>query len=147
MGLFERFRDIVLLTRTERAVMLFLAAALIVGAGIRLFHKASGGGEPYDYSRADSEFAARSHVPEPSGAGQESRSGKGRLPSPRGIDINRAGKEELMRLPGIGATIAERIVLYRRKHGAFRTLSGLRGVKGIGKKKLERIIPYCILGK
>lgn len=133
--------------------MLFLAAALMVGAGIRLFRGASGGGERYDYRAADSEFAVRSAAVEENdslaggGALGAHRKGKGELPALSGIDLNRAAKEDLMRLPGIGEKIAERIVLYREKNGPFRTVAELRRVRGIGKKKLERIMPYCMVGK
>jgi competence protein ComEA len=36
------------------------------------------------------------------------------------ININTASAEELMRLPGVGPTLAARIVEHRRKHGPFR---------------------------
>jgi competence protein ComEA len=36
------------------------------------------------------------------------------------ININTASPEELMRLPGIGPTIAAQIVEHRRKHGPFK---------------------------
>ncbi len=55
------------------------------------------------------------------------------------INVNTASKEELEKLPGIGKVIAERIIKYRKEHGFFSAPSDLLGVKGIGKKKLERI--------
>jgi competence protein ComEA len=36
------------------------------------------------------------------------------------ININTAPAAELMRLPGVGPTLAARIVEHRRKHGPFR---------------------------
>ena len=38
------------------------------------------------------------------------------------VDLNRAGKEELMTLPGIGETKAEAILQYRKEHGPFQTI-------------------------
>ena len=153
MDLFDKFRHIILLTRTERRVMLFLAAALIVGAGIKLSRTAFRGGGLHDYRGADSVFAERSaasRIEDSLGglrAATGRRSGKKALPAPGSVDLNRAAKEDLMRLPGIGELTAERIVLYRRENGRFRKVTDLALVKGIGKKRLERIIPYCIVGK
>lgn len=55
------------------------------------------------------------------------------------IDINRASKEQLMSLPGIGAVIAERIIAYREQHGPFTQAEQLLNVKGIGPAKLRRL--------
>lgn len=55
------------------------------------------------------------------------------------LDLNKASFTELLRLPGIGPTLAERIVLYRQRHGPFRTLEELLSVKGIGPKLLDRL--------
>ena len=61
------------------------------------------------------------------------------------IDLNRATKRDLMGLPGVGEVIAERILIYREEHGAFATVGDLLKVKGIGKKKLEHIVPHCFV--
>jgi len=55
------------------------------------------------------------------------------------LDLNRATEQEFEALPGIGPVLAERIVAYRQARGAFRDVEQLRRVKGIGKKKFERI--------
>ena len=57
------------------------------------------------------------------------------------LDLNRATDQDFDALPGIGPQLAERIMEYRQSVGAFRSLDELRAVKGIGKKKLERIRP------
>lgn len=55
------------------------------------------------------------------------------------INLNRATKEELMRLPGIGPALAERIVHHRETQGAFRAPEDLMNVSGIGEKKFEAV--------
>ena len=55
------------------------------------------------------------------------------------VDINRASVEELELLPGIGPTLAQRIVDSRRRQGPFLAAQDLVRVKGIGPKKLAAI--------
>jgi competence protein ComEA len=57
------------------------------------------------------------------------------------LDLNRATEQDFDALPGIGPKLAERIMEYRRSVGAFHSADELRDVKGIGKKKFERIRP------
>jgi len=59
--------------------------------------------------------------------------------APRRIDINRATKEELMALPGIGSVLAERIVESRRAAGPFTAPADVQRVEGIGSGKFEAI--------
>ncbi|MCX7833854.1 MAG: helix-hairpin-helix domain-containing protein [Ignavibacteria bacterium] len=58
------------------------------------------------------------------------------------ININIATKEELMALPGIGETMAERIIAYRKDHNGFKKIEDIMKVKGIGKKKFEKLKKY-----
>ena len=53
----------------------------------------------------------------------------------RRVDLNTASQQELEALPGIGPTIARRIIEGR----PYRTVDDLLRVKGIGEKKLEEI--------
>jgi competence protein ComEA len=54
------------------------------------------------------------------------------------LDVNRATEAELLRLPGIGPTLANRIVSQRPYHA----VDDLRRVKGIGVKTLESLRPF-----
>jgi len=58
------------------------------------------------------------------------------------VDINEADWPELMQLPGIGQTLAQRIVDSRRTDGPFPDHEALRRVRGIGPKTLDGIRPY-----
>jgi competence protein ComEA len=58
------------------------------------------------------------------------------------VDINAADWPELMQLPGVGPTLAHRIVESRRTAGPFMDQADLRRVRGIGPKTLEQIRPY-----
>ena len=54
-------------------------------------------------------------------------------------NINLMTKEEFAELPGIGDTLAERIVKYRNEHGNFVSPEQIMEIKGIGKGKFEEI--------
>jgi competence ComEA-like helix-hairpin-helix protein len=61
---------------------------------------------------------------------------------PGGIEMDRATASDWERLPGIGPSLAARIVADRAERGPFRTPEGLLRVRGIGPRILERIRPY-----
>jgi competence protein ComEA len=58
------------------------------------------------------------------------------------VDINTAGWPELLQLPGIGETLAKRIVDSRHRQGLFLDHQDLLRVRGIGPKTLELVRPY-----
>jgi len=58
------------------------------------------------------------------------------------VDINTAEWVELQELPGIGETLAQRIVESRQQDGPFLDHDDLRRVRGIGRARLEQIRPY-----
>lgn len=63
------------------------------------------------------------------------------------IDINMAGVEELMQLPGVGHVYAMRILDYRKEHGPFQEVAEIMNVKGIGEKTFLRIQDRIKAGK
>lgn len=58
------------------------------------------------------------------------------------VDINAADWPELLQLPGIGPTLAHRIVESRQMAGPFADNDDLRRVRGIGPKTMEQLRPY-----
>lgn len=61
------------------------------------------------------------------------------------VNINTATQEELEKLPGIGASIATRIVSYRKENGKFNTIEDIKNVSGIGEAKFNNIKNYiCV---
>ena len=50
------------------------------------------------------------------------------------VNINTASESQLAELPGIGPSIAERIVRYRQNTGPFKTTEDVKRIKGIGDK-------------
>jgi competence protein ComEA len=74
-----------------------------------------------------------------------SRSGKITAESGEQIGINSATLEQLERLPGVGPSMAARILAYRQQSGGFGKVEDLTLVTGIGPKKYAKIAPFVTL--
>lgn len=55
------------------------------------------------------------------------------------VDINQADVTALQTLPGIGPTLANRIVMHRKAYGQFREVDALMEVDGIGPKRFDKL--------
>ena len=55
------------------------------------------------------------------------------------VNINTATQEELDTLPGIGPSIASKIIDYREQNGKFNSIEEIKEVSGIGDAKYEKI--------
>jgi competence protein ComEA len=55
------------------------------------------------------------------------------------VNLNTATLAQLDSLPGVGPVLAQRILDHREKNGAFRTVSDLRQVDGIGDARYEQL--------
>ena len=55
------------------------------------------------------------------------------------VNINTANIEKLQTLPGIGESIAQKIIDYRNENGKFKAIEELKNVSGIGESKYNNI--------
>jgi len=133
--MWQRLVNWLAMTRSEQRVILFLSTTLVVGAGIRLYQETYPSRRQFNYRTVDSSFAAFREQMAPESV-QQKMGGPGKL-----VNINNASKDELVALPGIGQTLAERIVLFRGNKGKFGSAEDLQKVKGISKKKFEKLKP------
>lgn len=62
------------------------------------------------------------------------------------ININVASAEELSFLPGIGTTLAIRIVQYRIENGIYTSTKELLNVEGITKSIYDALVKYITIG-
>lgn len=59
--------------------------------------------------------------------------------SSKTVNINKATQTELQTLPGIGASLASKIIEYREQNGKFKSIEDIKEVTGIGDNKYENI--------
>lgn len=55
------------------------------------------------------------------------------------INLNKATKEELMTLPGVGASRADSIIQYRNENGGFKSIEEIMQISGIKEGLFEKI--------
>ena len=55
------------------------------------------------------------------------------------VQLSTATLEQLETLPGVGPVMAQKILDYRTKHGAFSSVDELDAVSGIGPKRLDQL--------
>ncbi len=111
-----------LVARAEQVVLVVLALAVVAGVAWRAADYWRIGAEPIEV------------VPPPEG------------PTFR-INVNQADWVTLSLVPGVGETLAKRIVDKRQERGGkFDSLNDLKVVTGIGDKILEKLRPYLSLG-
>lgn len=156
-------------TKNEIKIILFIVSVLIAGFSIKYYRQVLSGNSsfPYDYTKSDEEFRDKSQkvygklkVNEIDSTGSEEEqlinlfkssddslrqktNSQGKVEySGDVLNINTAGKEDLIDLPGIGESTADKIIQYRESKKGFRNIEDLLNVKGIGKKKFEKLRNY-----
>jgi len=120
-------------TGEDRRAALLLLGLLFAGVIVRFV--IGGGGAPgaVGYRAAAADRPSRDSV-----AARAERLARPLGPGER-IDVDRATAEDLLRLPRIGPSLAQRIVADRDARGAFGSLEGLDRVSGVGPALLEAI--------
>ena len=58
------------------------------------------------------------------------------------MNINTATAEKLQSLPGVGTSIAQKIIDYRTQNGRFKSIEDLKNVSGIGDAKFNNLKNY-----
>ena len=134
MDRFKRLLEYLAFTKNEQKVFLFLSVVLLSGIAVKAYKAYIVPQTPaeYDYTGSDSVFTARTQI----SAADSSGSSKETI---KKIDLNTATKSELMTLPGVGESTADRILLHREERGSFKNIDELKKVKGIGEKKFEKL--------
>jgi competence protein ComEA len=61
------------------------------------------------------------------------------------VNLNTATAAQLELLPGVGPSLAGRILEHRKQNGSFKAVEDLLLVRGIGQASLERMKPYLAL--
>ena len=77
-----------------------------------------------------------------SGRHSSSRGGSHKLSTGQTLDINTATESELTQLPGVGPSLARRVVEYRTANGPFQMADDLQNVSGIGPSKFAKMEPF-----
>ena len=104
------------LEKRERLIIIFLGVILLTGLSITLYQKSN--------SIIDVKIR-------PFGLGADNGIEK--------ININEADELSLIRIPGVGKSLAVRIVEYRDKKGPFRSVEEIKKVKGIKDSLFEKM--------
>lgn len=104
-------------------------------AGINLAAHAQDGDEIYVPRAGEARRTPRS-------ARGSRRHGSSRTPAAGSVDVNNASASDLARVPGVGHSIAQRIVELRQLQGPFASLDELLDVAGMTQSRLERARAY-----
>ena len=160
--MFKKLSEKIGFTQTEIKVILFLVVVFLVGAAYSIVNNSSKGEYiNFDYSEQDSLFSLYKKNFPPDKLPDESvdikaevlelkpldyeRNKKPPLPEEKSININKAGINQLISLPGIGEKTAQKIIKLRDERGGFKNLEELMDVKGIGEVKFNKIKKFLYI--
>lgn len=90
-------------------------------------------GIPEKREAQEAENMESTETPQQNTGGTEQASGSGK------VNLNTAGKEELMTLSGIGESRADAIIAYREANGPFGSVEEIMNIEGIKEKMFEKI--------
>ena len=61
------------------------------------------------------------------------------------VNINTASKDKLTKLPGIGESVAKKIIKYREDNGDFENIEDIMNIPGIGENKFNSIKDMIVI--
>ncbi|MDZ7624561.1 MAG: helix-hairpin-helix domain-containing protein [Ignavibacteriaceae bacterium] len=164
--MFEKLSKKIGFTETETMVILFLTGLFILGfVYVEFIKNDTAEYKHIDYTKQDSLFAYYSNI------NPEFDLDDPRLDSnleikrqvlelsdtfayvkkdlssltEKSINLNTAGINELVKLPGIGEKTAEKIIQLRSERGKFKRLEELMDVRGIGEVKFNKIKKFLYI--
>jgi competence ComEA-like helix-hairpin-helix protein len=130
-----------------------LSARLASLAAIALLIVAMGGTWSRSAAAAPAATPPQQAVTRPSGAATHPGDDPDEAPAKKSnhkqitgkLNLNTASEDQLMLLPTVGPSKAERIVSWRKKNGGFKRPADLRHVKGFGYKTFKKLEPFIAI--
>lgn len=158
---FRKIADLLGFTKTELTVISFLLGVFLFSLTVNFFNSKDGfSPKDFDYAHADSLFLSSGESDSSNSFTtgdnykkevldlKQNKTVKKSLPSgEKSINLNKADKTELMKLPGIGEKTALKIIEYRQSSGGFKNVEEIQEVKGIGPAKFGKIKKYVFVDK
>ncbi len=163
--MFDKLSRKIGFTKTEIKVLIFLISVFAVGLGYKAYQINN---DPADYKNFDysseeklfqqnEEIIDRDSVYSPdknidykrevldfNDRNFNKKEAK-KLPGEKSININTAGINDLVNLPGIGEKTAKYIIEARKRKGGFKKLNELLEVKGIGTARFNNIEKFLYI--
>lgn len=132
-------------TKNETKVILFVITVLVTGFSIKFYKQIINSPSlKFDYTAEDAVFKSLSDNkinPDKSISNdsvktdiESNETGTDGL-----LNINTATRSELIDLPGVGESTADKIISYRDSHKKFKRPEDIMNVSGIGKKKFDKL--------
>lgn len=100
---------------------------------LNLARKVEDGEQITVWTREEAKERGETEPQQMDAGGAEQTSGSGK------VNLNTAGKEELMTLSGIGESRADAILAYREANGSFGSIEEIMNIEGIKEKMFEKI--------
>lgn len=136
-------------TPAERKALLFLAAVVSLGAGVRAVRAISA--EDRQDPAASAALDAQRRLVDSARAAPKRGRGSASARKPSGptapVDLDTASAELIETLNGVGPALAMRIAAHRDSFGAFGSIEALERVRGIGPALAAKLAPQVTFSR